>query len=312
MTARKPKEETLFSMRVVTRMSGLTADTIRKWEQRYGAVQPRRTKGNTRKYTAADVRRLALLREITSRGPRIKEVALLGEPELEKVLTDLRTRAGLAAADPGAGAVCYGWEQVRNDYLSAVRSFDVRRARDLLSRAAGLLSASDFIKEIALPVLREVGEQWSEGRVSPAHEHLASTQIRQMLTSILHFSSPPPGATRMLATTPQGHLHELGVMMGAVMASNRGLDPVYLGPDLPAAAILAALDLSRARLVLLAVVRDVGEKELAALVRELRAVSARVDTWIGLPPDHALLDHNTGAHYLTRFEDLDVALAQFT
>jgi DNA-binding transcriptional MerR regulator len=306
------KDETLFSMRVVTRMSGLTADTIRKWEQRYGAVQPRRTKGNTRKYTASDVRRLALLREITSRGPSIKEVAGLEEPELEKLLADLRAQAGLAAKGTDAQAVCFGWEQVRNDYMSAVSAFDIRRARDLLSRAAGLLNATDFIHEVALPVLREVGELWSRGRVSPAHEHLAAMQIRQTLNSILHFSAPPPGAPRILVTTPEGHLHELGVMMGAVMAANRGLDPVYLGPDLPAGYIRAALDLSRARVLLLAVVRDLNDRELAGLARDLKTLSAKVDTWVGLPPDHALLNRKIGARFFTRFEDLDVALTQLT
>ena len=44
-------DQVTYSMRVVTRLTGLSADTIRKWEQRYGAVHPRRSQGNTRKFT---------------------------------------------------------------------------------------------------------------------------------------------------------------------------------------------------------------------------------------------------------------------
>ena len=32
----------LYPMRVVSRLTGLTADTIRVWERRYGAVDPAR------------------------------------------------------------------------------------------------------------------------------------------------------------------------------------------------------------------------------------------------------------------------------
>jgi DNA-binding transcriptional MerR regulator len=38
----------LYPMRVAARLTGLTADTIRVWERRYGVVDPDRTEGNKR------------------------------------------------------------------------------------------------------------------------------------------------------------------------------------------------------------------------------------------------------------------------
>ena len=87
-----------YSMRVVTRMTGLSADTIRAWERRYGAVVPARTDGNTRRYSASDVRRLGLLKEATDRGHRIGDIAKLSEGELAEI-------AGSADLLEGARAV---------------------------------------------------------------------------------------------------------------------------------------------------------------------------------------------------------------
>ena len=61
----------LYPMRVVSRLSGLTADTIRVWERRYQAVSPERTGGNKRRYSGSQVRRLVLLRRATELGHSI-------------------------------------------------------------------------------------------------------------------------------------------------------------------------------------------------------------------------------------------------
>ncbi|MDH3656115.1 MAG: MerR family transcriptional regulator [Myxococcales bacterium] len=40
MTSNLKEMSGLYPMRVVSRLTGLSADTIRVWERRYGAVQP--------------------------------------------------------------------------------------------------------------------------------------------------------------------------------------------------------------------------------------------------------------------------------
>ena len=48
-------------MRLVVLRTGLSPDLLRSWEKRYGAVQPDRSPGGQRMYSAADVERLSLL-----------------------------------------------------------------------------------------------------------------------------------------------------------------------------------------------------------------------------------------------------------
>ncbi len=94
-------EDGMYPMRVVTRLTGLSADTIRVWERRYDAVTPKRTEGNARRYSPEDVRRLNLLREATERGHAISEVARLSEPDLRRMLAETAPVDARGLADQG-------------------------------------------------------------------------------------------------------------------------------------------------------------------------------------------------------------------
>jgi len=279
--------EGLYTIGVVTRLTGLSADTIRKWEERHAAVTPSRTAGNTRRFSAADVRRLRLLGALTAQGHHIRDVA-----------------ERLALGEEAS------FSRLREDYLAAVRDFDARRAGRLLTRAGTLLGPRDFAYQVVLPILRATGDLWSHGEFSVAQEHLVSAQLRGLLTTMLHWSASQPGARRIALTTPEGHWHEFGVLVGALLAVSQGFDPVYLGPSLPAGDIGTAVERSGAELVVLSVVRDLDDAELESVAATLRELAAAGPVWMGLPAGHRLRGVDTGARYLDHFEELDLALAQ--
>ena len=72
-----------YPLRAVIRRTGLTADVIRAWERRYGAVSPSRSEGGQRLYSEHDVIRLSLLRKATAEGHSIGEIARLDDASLE-------------------------------------------------------------------------------------------------------------------------------------------------------------------------------------------------------------------------------------
>ncbi len=45
----------VYNLRVVVRETGLTPDTVRVWERRYGLPQPKRTAGGHRLYSQSDI-----------------------------------------------------------------------------------------------------------------------------------------------------------------------------------------------------------------------------------------------------------------
>ncbi|MFU1931081.1 MerR family transcriptional regulator, partial [Bordetella avium] len=79
-----PREgQTLFRSGAAARLAQMPVATLRIWEQRYQAVQPRTAPSGHRLYTPADIQRLQLLRALTQQGHAIGSLAPLGLEALE-------------------------------------------------------------------------------------------------------------------------------------------------------------------------------------------------------------------------------------
>ena len=85
-----------YPVRVVIARTGLTADVLRAWERRYGAVRPQRSGGRQRLYSEEDVTRLTLLRRATLAGHSIAEVARLRTEALEALVDEPHAEASRA------------------------------------------------------------------------------------------------------------------------------------------------------------------------------------------------------------------------
>jgi DNA-binding transcriptional MerR regulator len=69
----------------VARMLRMPVATLRVWERRYGLTQPELTASGQRLYSADDVRRLTLIKQLTDRGHAIGSLAPLDMPQLQRV-----------------------------------------------------------------------------------------------------------------------------------------------------------------------------------------------------------------------------------
>lgn len=309
----------LYPMRAVTRFTGLTADVVRVWERRYGAVNPARTAGHARRYTAEDVRRLLLLHEAVRRGHSIGDVARLEDDVLRALLeqSSVLRRGGATGGDPServldelrTGSAPSESAGVVAEYLGAVTRFEMRRALDVLGAAAAMLSPERFVTGVVLPILDEVGERWSRADLSVAQEHVVSAQVKGFLLTMLRMApAPGPGAGRVLVGTPSGHLHEIGALTAAWLAAARGWDTVYVGPDIPLPELELAARMADADLVLLSLVREVPPRERAGLGTAIDRLAATVPVWVGAPEGHAFHGMKSRARRFTRLDDLGPAL----
>ena len=94
MTHTRPSAPNDYGIGTVARLTGLTDHTIRVWERRYGAVDPERSDAGRRRYTAAHVERLGLLKRLVDLGESIGGIAQLDDETLRERLDGLITQAG--------------------------------------------------------------------------------------------------------------------------------------------------------------------------------------------------------------------------
>ena len=79
------EEPSLHRSGAVARMLRMPVATLRVWERRYGLTQPKLSPSGHRLYSADDVRRLVLLKQLTDLGHAVGSLAPLDMPQLQRV-----------------------------------------------------------------------------------------------------------------------------------------------------------------------------------------------------------------------------------
>ncbi len=304
------------SIGVAARRTGLKADLIRAWERRYGAVEPARSPTHRRLYSDDQVRRLQLLTRAVQGGRNIGDVASLSDGELEELIAGDAAAAALADERPGTLETAVGdgarAEALVDVCLAAIRRLDARALEAELERACVALSRTHLIERVLEPVLRAVGEQWRTGELRPAHEHMASAVVRSFLGGLTEAYAPPESAPRIVVTTPLRQRHEMGALLAAASAAAEGWDVLYLGPDLPAEEIAAAVRSSGAGAVGLSVTYPPDDPAIGGeLARLGRLLPARVVLLVGgrgAPAYRAAIE-DAGGRLMAGLEDLRELLA---
>lgn len=277
--------ESRHPIQVVARRTGLSPDLLRAWERRYRVVSPGRSAGSHRLYSDADIERLNLIRQAIAGGRRVHQVARLSPPELRALLEEDRNARGPApipflAGRPGAD-VSASTDDLA-PFLAAVRSLDQARLEALLADAGLRLTVPLLVEQILRPLLDEIGHEWSSGTLRIAHEHMATAAIRGFLGGLRGAQPAPLNAPELIVATPSGTLHELGALTVALIAEAEGWLVSYLGPNVPADDLGAAVRQRAPRAVALSITYPPDDAQIAReLVRLRRLLPANVSIVVG-------------------------------
>src|SRR5512137_299385 len=289
-----------YPIRVVARLTGIPIDTLRAWERRYGAVEPARD-DRGRLYDDVDLQKLKLLRRLVERGHAIGRIANLGEHELGRLL-----EAALEPVDRDGKADAIDLRGL----LESLDGYDIAAVDRKLGKLSAVLSSREMVVEVVLPLIREVGKGWLDGRFSVAQEHMVSASLRNLLGSLVRIQAPRDGRAGLVFATPPGERHELGITAAAMLAAAGGLGVVYLGSDLPTGDVVEAVRRTGARAVVLALTRlELGAPSVEAVRAVAQGVPSGVEVYVGGAAAEARADEvgRAGATLLRNFDALEAA-----
>jgi MerR family transcriptional regulator, light-induced transcriptional regulator len=259
-----------YPIQVVVRETGLSAHVLRAWEKRYGTVVPQRTATRRRAYSDADVHRLKLLRQATLLGHPIGSVASLPDEALETLAKAAAVQAPISTTQSIDDGAPLRDLPIILDCIEAVKAFDADAFNALLERTAVESGHTALLRHVIAPLTQQLGDLWSEGILRMAHEHFATAVVRSFLLNPARQYAGVNGTGTLVASTPQGQLHELGAVMATALATEQGWRAVYLGPSLPAAEIAGIASQNQARAVALSIVYPDDDPNLERELRDLR------------------------------------------
>ena len=207
----------------LAKRTGVSPELLRAWEQRYGLLQPTRTSGGFRLYSAADEARVQRMQSLVSGGLAAAQAARL-------ILSD-----GEPAPRTDSASATILDEEAANLAASLDR-LDEQAANTALDRLFSAYTVETVLQDVVLPYLHRLGERWEAGEVSVAQEHFASNLLRGRLLGLAQGWGQGQGPGAILACVPGEH-HELGLLVFGVALRRRGWRITYLGTNSPIGAV---------------------------------------------------------------------------
>ncbi|MDM4766949.1 MerR family transcriptional regulator [Pelomonas sp. SE-A7] len=291
----------------VERATGISKDTLRVWERRYGFPSPQRDAQGERLYPNEQLRRLRTVKWLTDMGFRPGRVVAAPPEELEKLLNQAREMSGSSAA---AGIAR---RSELDGYISLLRSHEVELLRRRLAQSILRRGLADCIKEVIAPLTTEVGEAWMRGELQVFEEHIYSECLQHVLRPAIHGIQRAVVAEgpRVLLTTLPGEQHGLGLLMVEALLALEGCHCLSLGVETPLVEILRAAAAQRADIVALSFTGRLPASAVLDELRQLRdLLPAAVELWVG-GKSGALRRAPAGTRHLAGLADLGLALAQW-
>jgi DNA-binding transcriptional MerR regulator len=249
----------------LARRTGVSPELLRAWEQRYRLLQPTRTPGGFRLYSAGDEARVQRMQSLVSGGLAAAQAARLilsgGEPAP-------RTAASATILDEEAA-----------NLTASLDRLDEQAANTALDRLFSAYTIEMVLQDVVIPYLHRLGKRWEAGEISVAQEHFASNLLRGRLLGLAQGWGQGHGPGAILACVPGEH-HELGLLAFGVALRRRGWRITYLGTDSP---IGAVTDIARSLAPAVVVLLSMHPDNFLDHARQIKQLTNQVQVMIAGP-----------------------------
>ncbi|MBI3746581.1 MAG: MerR family transcriptional regulator [Chloroflexi bacterium] len=289
----------MYTIKQAAARCGVGISLLRAWERRYGIVTPSRTASGYRLYDDAAISRLRAMRRLVDAGWSASQAAdtVLASPD-----------SALEPAAPGASAGHADGPPDPEALVAAAAAYDTVAIEatldDLLSRG----SYEAVIDDLLLPAVAALGTAWEDGRIDVAAEHLASAAVQRRLAALFDLAGAPSTGRLVAVGLPPGCRHEIGTIAFAVALRRRGINVLYLGPDVPLASWVHVVAEPTVDAAMAGIARPADEGPGREVVAAMATARPDLLLAVGGPSSGALAD--TSAHVLaTRVAEAATELA---
>lgn len=321
--AMAPQPGPTYAISAVERETGLSKDTLRMWERRYGFPLPSRDSKGERVYSAEHVARLRHLCRLVRTGHRPGQVVPLSSEALDHLLANVRKgsdsgarssplpvapRGTRRAPDSEAKERTALGESRLSACLKCITDHDPAGLRAQLMRAIVEMGLEGCVLQLVAPLTQQVGQAWAEGRFELYEEHLytecVTGVLRAAIGGVPTTSHVSVGARRVLLTTAPREPHGLGLLMLEAVLALRGFVCLPLGTQMPVADIARAAQVFHCDVVAMSFSSVLSAAQVHLELTTLRGLlPAPIQIWAGGQGTAGLADRVPGVRVLSGLSD---------
>ena len=293
-----------FSISQLSQFSGIKPHTIRIWEQRYNALRPSRSEGNTRYYDNEQLRRLLNIVSLKHANYKISEISSMPDKKLFQLLqqqlppTEIRNDT---------------YEYFILQLIAAGIDFDEINFDKILSHCLVRYGVKGSYLKVIYPMLKRIGLMWATNLIPPAAEHFISNITRQKLYTL---SDAMPASTAKnnswLLFLPENEFHEIGLLLSHYLIRNAGFKSIYLGSNMPLQSVVEAAQITNPDNLLLFLTHNDSKEALQDYLNDLGRRFKNKNVKIAADAEQLRsVKMNKNFQVLSSMESLETVLSMF-
>jgi MerR family transcriptional regulator, light-induced transcriptional regulator len=263
------------SIAAVERDTGLSKDTLRVWERRYGFPMPERDTFGERAYPLDQIEKLRIIKRLLDAGHRPGRVVAMD-------IQTLQTLGESLSAAPQRIDSVEGTDL--RLYMQLIKAHDADGIRRTLGQVGMRLGLATLIADVIAPLNVMVGDAWIRGQLEVFEEHMYTESVNIVLRNAIAHIPASANSTRprvLLTTFPQ-EPHGLGLLMAEAMLALEGCRCLSLGTQTPIWDIVLAATAHRTDIVALSFTASQNPNQVIHGLEELRQKLPRsVDILVG-------------------------------
>ena len=240
-----------FSISQLAQYSGIKAHTIRAWEQRYNALTPDRSDGNTRYYSNDQFKRLLNIVSLLDYDYKVSQLCNMYDEELHNLLEEKMHEE--------TGDKKYGY--YISQLISAGVNYDESYFEKIFANCLLTFGFKETYSMVLVPMLKRLGLMWTTNKLPPAQEHFVSNLVLQKIFVAID-SLPPPREEKGTAILflPENEFHEIPLLFAHFILRFLEVKSIYLGANVPMDSLLEAVTtLNSDHLLFFLIHRDIPE-----------------------------------------------------
>ena len=134
-----------------------------------------------------------------------------------------------------------------------------------------IFNISDFFDKILRPVMSKIGEDWENGKLVIATEHVASNVAQTLVKIIMDQISGSGNKKKVMLCVPVGEEHHIGCDVLETYLTIKGFKVFNMGTSIPTESIIEFIDMKKPDVVLISItIQDnvLAGQRLAMKIRE--------------------------------------------
>ncbi|MFJ8268015.1 MerR family transcriptional regulator [Peribacillus asahii] len=272
----EPDISGMYYIQQVADLTGLSKQVIRKWEERYELVQPKRLENGYRIYSKQDVNLILEVKALSEQGCPIKQAVTLAK-EKSGSKDDIFLKQETIQHHKGLNNYVF-------QLLEKGNHCNELELNLILQQAYHRVGLDMFLTSIVIPFLKEVGRKWGKGEWSEYQEAISSLAVRDFLVQIRRSYQCRDDAPLIMGACLPYEQHEVPLHILLLQFMVRGWKTILIGASPAPGSIESLVSKLKPAKVLLSATTTLPFKQNPSLLQTLDQFAAenrKIDFYLG-------------------------------